>query len=322
MSDPEIRHGWPALPKPLRRAVVLAVGTVLIASGVLYQTNVRAKRPPDFSRGGTFAQGDKQPVLGDDLSIETPTPPVPSNRLRSSAVLTAPNQPGALPPGGAGAPDFPILGRYVYSVDGYESVTAFGPRDYPSEMTMTVHRAQDAPQPLKEDELVFDLKFSEEHEEREIVSYRQGGIFFTYESGSITFGPQKTTRSSEADYRPPMLQIPVPLKVGEENSGFSRALDPDTGAESRTEDWTVKVQRREQITVLNRTVDAWVVQIDRQSRPGSAESVTRSRTYWFDPVRNIWVKWHETLNGSQDFGPGTFTYSTDFTATLSRIEPL
>jgi hypothetical protein len=324
MADPDASTGWSNrwsdLPKPLRRGLALAVVTVFIAGGVLYQTNVRAKRPPEFSRGGTFAQGDRNaPILGEDLSIETPTPSVPPSRLRSSAVLTAPDQPGALPPGGAGAPDLPTIGRYIYSVEGYESVTAFGRRDYPAEMTMTVHRAQDANQPLKADELVFDLKFSEEHEEREIVSFRRGGIFFTYESGSITFGPGQT-RSSEADYKPPMLQIPFPLEVGEQQTGTTVATNPDTAAELRTEDWTVEVLRRESITVLNETVDAWVVQIDRQSRPGSSESVTRSRTYWFDPTRSIWVKWHETLNGSQDFGPGTFTYSTDFTATLARVQ--
>jgi hypothetical protein len=321
MSDPERPGGWSGLPKPLRRAVTLAVVTIFIAGGVLYQTNVRAKRPPQFTRGGTFAQGDKAPILGDDLTVETPTPLVPPQRLHSSAVLTAPSRPGALPPGGSGAPDFPTLGRYIYSVRGYESVTAFGRRDYPPEMTMTVHRAQEAPQPLKPDEVAFDLFFSTEHEEREIVAYRKDGILFTYESGKITFGPYP--RTSEADYTPPMVQIPVPLKVGEERTGFSKATDPsNNNTETRTEDWTVKVLRREQIRVLNTTVDAWVVKIDRESRPGSSESVMRSRTYWFDPGRSIWVKWHETLTGSQDFGPGSFSYNTDFTATLSRVEAL
>ena len=322
MSEQGERKAWADLPKPLRRAIALAVATIVIAGGLLYQTNVRAKRPPAFTRGGTFAQGNKQPVLGDDLSIQTATPVVAPLRLHSSAVLTAPAQPGALPPGGTGALEFPILGRYVYNVDGYEEVTAFGRRNYAPEMTMTVHRSDDTDKPLKEDQLVFDLYFSNEHEEREIVEYKSGSIVFTYESGKITFGPG-FSRKSEADYTPPMLQIPVPLRAGEERTGFSKATDPgNNNAETRTEDWTVKVLRQEAITIMDQTVNTWVVQIDRKSRPGGSESVTRSRTYWFDPERSLWVKWHEKLTGSQDFGPGSFTYNTDFTATLARVEPL
>jgi hypothetical protein len=50
--------------------------------------------------------------------------------------------------------------------------------------------------------------------------------------------------------------------------------------------------------------------------------VTRSRKYWLDPDRSLWVKWEEHMIGSQNFGPGKFTYTTDFTATLKRAEPL
>ena len=32
------------------------------------------------------------------------------------------------------------------------------------------------------------------------------------------------------------------------------------------------------------------------------------------------MKWSETLNGSQDVGPGAFSYQTQFTATLTRID--
>jgi hypothetical protein len=66
----------------------------------------------------------------------------------------------------------------------------------------------------------------------------------------------------------------------------------------------------------------WVVRIDRQSRPGTSEQDTRSRTYWFDPGRRIWVKWTEDLKGSQDVGPGAFSYQTQYTATLEKIDPL
>jgi hypothetical protein len=189
-------------------------------------------------------------------------------------------------------------------------------------MTTTVHRTQptepNVPR-LKEDEVIFDLYFSNDHEEREIVAYRPDGILFTYEAGSVTFGP--VTRTSEAIYDPPMLQILVPLLDGARQNGTSRAIN-DQGDVVRTEDWAVEVIGREVIDVIGEPVDAWVVRINRQSRPGDSEQVTRTRTYWFDAERSLWVKWDEKLDGSQEFGPGDFTYHTEFTATLSRVEPL
>jgi hypothetical protein len=117
-----------------------------------------------------------------------------------------------------------------------------------------------------------------------------------------------------------MLQIPLPLEVGVQRKGTSDAVDPRSGSTSRTEDWTVKVLRRESLTVLGETVNAWVVRIDRQSRPGGTESVTRSRTYWFDPGRKIWIKWTEKLHGERRVGV-TFTYDEDATVTLASIKP-
>jgi hypothetical protein len=84
----------------------------------------------------------------------------------------------------------------------------------------------------------------------------------------------------------------------------------------------VQVLGQEAIPVLGKSTVTWVVRIDRQSRPGSSEQDKRSRTYWFDPGRRIWVKWTESLDGSQDMGPGAFSYQTQFTATLDRIQPL
>ncbi|MBV9253084.1 MAG: hypothetical protein JO054_02535, partial [Actinobacteria bacterium] len=52
------------------------------------------------------------------------------------------------------------------------------------------------------------------------------------------------------------------------------------------------------------------------SRPGSSQSVTRSRTYWFDPARHLWVKYTEKMHGQQSFGGITFTYDDNLTATL------
>jgi hypothetical protein len=129
------------------------------------------------------------------------------------------------------------------------------------------------------------------------------------------------TQESEATYEPPMLQVPLPIKEGATYDGTTRATDVD-GTERRVEDWTVTVEGAEEVEALGETISAWRVKIDRQSQPGSAEQLARSRTYWFDPARAIWVKWEETTRSMQDFGPGSFTYNTHFTATLDRIEPL
>lgn len=216
----------------------------------------------------------------------------------------------------------PALGTYVYDVDGYEEATAFGRRSYPEEMHMTVHRSQpsaeDVPK-LEPNEMIFDLDFSSEHEEREIVAFDETGVSFTYEAGSVTFGP--VTRTSEATYEPPMLQVPLPLTRGARRSGTSEATTPD-GEHARTEDWTVEVGGRELLPVLGEQRETWVVRIERASRPGSSEQVERSRTYWVDTDLGIWVQWTEELDGSQALGPGTFRYRTEFTATLDRIEPL
>ncbi|HZQ28754.1 MAG TPA: hypothetical protein VFA94_13745 [Acidimicrobiales bacterium] len=53
---------------------------------------------------------------------------------------------------------------------------------------------------------------------------------------------------------------------------------------------------------------------NRQSRPGSGESVTRSRRYWVDPARGLWVEWHETMHAERPMFGFTFT---DDTAVLS-----
>jgi hypothetical protein len=307
-----------ALPASLRNAGIIALATAFMAGALLYQENVRAEKPPDFTRGGAFAR-DLADGGSDVITVATPIPrPTPSSR--STAVLKAPK---GLTVESVQGPPFPALGRYVYAVQGTESASIFGSRAFPPEMTMTVHRRTpgDSTDPdLKEDELAFDLDFSPDHEEREIVAYRTKGIMFTFEGGTITFGPR--TQTSEAVYEPPMTQIPIPLVVGAKAKGTSRAISPSDGSELRVEDWTVDVVGREQIEIMGDVVHAYVVTVDRQSRPGSAEQVTRTRTYWLDPVRAIWVKWEEHMNGSQDVGFSSFTYSSNFIATLSRLGPL
>ena len=316
---------WAVLPGSLKSAGLVALTTLFLAGAMLYQDNIASEVPPDFSRGGAFA-GDLANPAPDEIVVATPTP-VPKGGSRSSAVLTAPR---SIIVDSVQGPPFPALGRYVFTIDGTESAPLFGSRSYPPEMTMTVHRrpagASSDPD-LEADELAFDLDFSPEHQEREIVAYRTEGIMFTFEGRSVTIGPGAETsetgaETSETTYEPAVTQIPIPLLDDATAKGTSRAISTQDGSEVRTDDWKVEVTGREPVEIMGTGVDAFVVQVNQQSRPGSTEQFTRSRKYWLDPVRAIWVKWEEHMSGRQDTGLGSFTYSTNFTATLDRIEPL
>jgi hypothetical protein len=211
------------------------------------------------------------------------------------------------------APNRPALGKYTYNVDGEESATGFGSRRFPNQMTTVVHGGEG----LKPDELVFDLTYSDQHKEREIVAYRGDGVAFTFEGGQVSFGPG--TQTSQADYDPPMVQIPWPLEPGATRTGTTKAKQSD-GSVARTEDWTAKVIGVESVPAPGGTVDAWKVQVDRKTQAGSSETLARQRIYWYDPGRGIWVKVAETVHGERKAAV-TFTYDSKLTATLAGFTP-
>lgn len=305
---------WSVLPATLKRAALVAVTTLFLAGALLYQENVGSERPSDIASGG--APGDLANPAPEEIVIATPTPAPQRDSGRSRATLTAPDPTTEEIVKG---PPFPALGRYVFRVEGTETVSLFGSRTYPPEMTMTVHRAP-ADTSLQPDELVFDLEFSPEHREREIVAYRKDGIMFTAESRTVTYGTG--TESSDVVYDVPITQAPIPLVVGAEAEGTTTATNTDDGTQAFVEDWTVDVTKRETIAIMGEDVDALVVEVNRQTQPGSSEQMTRSRRYWLDPVRAIWVQWEERATGRQDVGLGSRTYTSTYTATLDRVEPL
>lgn len=213
-----------------------------------------------------------------------------------------------------GAGPMPALGTYTYAVDGEEGASVMGTRRFPDRMTMVVHKGEG----LGADELVFDYTYSDQHYERQIVGYRGDGVYFDYEAGSITFGPR--TETSEADYEPAILQVPLPLEPGQSRSGTSEARDQGGGV-TRTEDWTVTVVGPEPVEAAGASIEAWKVEVDRRTRPGSSENVVRHRTYWYDPGRSIWVKFVDTMHGERQAGGFTFTYDSNLTATLLSFAP-
>jgi hypothetical protein len=318
MSTSPQTDTWALLPASLKSAALVAITTLFLAGALLYQESTGTEQRPEFAQGGPVAGNLANPAP-DEIVVATPTP-LERRESRSAATLTAPR--GTVIDEVNGPP-FPALGRYVFQVDGTESASLFGSRAFPPEMTMTVDRSEDggANDPsLAPDELALELDFSPEHQERAIVAYRRDGIMFTFEASTLIFGPSSQT--SETTYDPPITQIPIPAVEGAEVEGTTRATSTADDSEVRVEDWTAEVLRTERIEVMGTEIDAVVVQVDRQSQPGSAEQLTRSRTYWLDPVRAIWVKWEERSSGRQDMGLGSVTYTSNYTATLDRIEPL
>jgi hypothetical protein len=318
---------------PFRVKVIGSITALLVLGGGIAAYQMSHRGAPSFRRGGEFAAGDtttttSTPAVpsttGASTAASGPVGSTPSSAGRSTGTTAVPAA-GATPTtrgtpattattsaGSAPRPTLPArpaLGTYTYAVEGEEEATFFGSRRFPDRMTIVLHGAPG----LEPDQVVADLRYSDSHEEREIIGYRGDGVYFDFEGGSVTFGPR--TETSEADYDPPMLQIPKPLAPGASRTGTSRAKASD-GSVTRTEDWTVKVLGQETVTVMGAAVAAWKVQVDRQTKPGSADQVTRQRVYWYDPGRAMWVKFAETFRGERKIGPGSFSFSYRLTATL------
>ena len=320
-----------------RRGLVLATALLLALSLFgAYQVGVRERRPPSFSRGGAFQAGSRlraenspsdkaNPASPEAAAASTPAggglTASPSNGAASGSGAatvagapatgsTATTAAGAAPgssgaPGGGPASGQPALGTYTYDITGTEAVTGFGSRSFPPTMTITAHKAAG----LAADEVDFDLDFSSDHTEREIVAYRNHSVDLDYEAGSIRFGPM--TQTDEGSYVPPMSIIPL---AGTTLSGSSAAQTG--GTTSRVEDWTTTVTGSQVVTVGGRALQCIVVKVHRQTRPGYSDQETRDTTYWYSPALHTWVKWAQTMHGQRNYGV-TFTYDEQFTATLA-----
>ena len=339
-----------------KRAKILAgvSAVALLAAGVLgYQ--VTHKGPPSFRKGGEFAVAGppisttsstaapadtattaagpgttavtassttattaRKPVaVSTSTTTARATGTTPTTRAASgpapTATATGPKQPAPAPTTPAG-PGKPAVGTYTWSVDGTEAAPFVGSRKYPEKMTMVVHGGAG----VESDQLVFDMTYSDKHAEREIVGFRNDGVYFDFEGGSVTFGPR--TETSQADYEPPILQVPLPLQPGLSRTGVTQAKDAN-GNLSRTEDWKTNVVGQEAVSVGGATVNAWKVEVQRKFRPGSADQGFRNRTYWFDPARHIWVKFTEVFHGERHTAGFNFSYDSNLTAVLASFTP-
>jgi hypothetical protein len=322
--------------------------TVLAAGVIGYK--LTHKGPPSFRKGGEFA------IAGPPSSTTTGVPTsettgttaapaiaVPSATASSSTTATtaraassttvttrpaaattttrAASGPGPAPtppsPSNAASPaptpiGKPAVGTYTFTVDGTEQAPFVGSRRYPDKMTTVVHAGSG----VEPDQLIFDITYSDKHAEREIVGFRNDGVYFDFEGGSVTFGPR--TETSQADYEPPILQIPFPLQPGLSRTGVTQAKGAD-GKVSRTEDWKTTVLGQEAVTIGGATVNAWKMDVKRTIRPGSPDQGFRNRTYWFDPARHIWVKYTEVFHGERHTAGFSFTYDSNLTAVLASF---
>ena len=172
---------------------------------------------------------------------------------------------------------------------------------------------------IKPDQLVFDLTYSDKHAERQIVGFRNDGVYFDFEGGSVTFGPR--TETSQADYEPPILEIPTPLQPGLSRTGVTKAKGAN-GSVSRTEDWKTTVlgqetrdDRRRHASTPGRSRSS------ASSGPGTPDQGFRNRTMWFDPARNIWVKFTEVFHGERHQAGFSFSYDSNVTAVLASFTP-
>jgi hypothetical protein len=327
--------------------------TVLAAGVIGYR--ITHKGPPSFRKGGEFAvagppiststsgvpTSDTTGTTGTTAappaavpgatasSVTTATTPRTAGSASSTTVTTraavttttrAASGPGPAPaptPTPASAPAAsplgkPAVGTYVYTVDGTEQAPFVGSRRYPDKMTTVVHAGSG----VESDQLIFDITYSDKHAEREIVGFRNDGVYFDFEGGSVTFGPR--TETSQADYEPPILQIPFPLQPGLSRTGVTQAKGAD-GKVSRTEDWKTTVLGQEAVTIGGATVNAWKMDVKRTIRPGSADQGFRNRTYWFDPARHIWVKYTEVFHGERHTAGFSFSYDSNLTAVLASF---
>jgi hypothetical protein len=245
-----------------------------------------------------------------------PRAATPTTRAASGPAPTTPTTLAkpAPQPSTPAAPGKPAVGTYTWTVDGTEGASFVGTRKFPDKMTMVVHAGAG----IKPDQLVFDLTYSDKHAERQIVGFRSDGIYFDFEGGSVTFGPR--TETSQADYNPPILEVPFPLQPGLSRTGVTKATGAN-GSVSRTEDWKATVIGQEPVTVGGTTVNTWKIQVDRKFRPGTADQGFRNRTVWFDPARNIWVKFTEVFHGERHQAGFSFTYDSNVTAVLAGFTP-
>ena len=332
--------------KAASRVLSAVVAMLVLNAAALVKVASHHQRP-NFAAGGAFvANGGKGPGSGPakgagagtdpasgqlgaqgavDVPPTTPTttgrvPTLPVTSLHGTKTIPAPATSGGSTtstsiPSIASAGTTPAAyGTYIYAMNGSEGATGFGDRPFPSRMTISVHGG--APDPQTED--VYDVNFSSSHSEREIVQWGADGVSWTFEAGSVQF-PLFPAQKNQGFYSPPMLQIPAQLTPGLVATGSSDARL--NGSLERVEDWTISVVGTQTLAFAGQALPTVMVHVHRQTRPGASQDTTRDTTFWYSPTYHTWVRFQESLTGSQMVLGLTFSYHSNFTATLVGYSP-
>ncbi|MFN2614139.1 MAG: hypothetical protein ABR552_04900 [Actinomycetota bacterium] len=270
------------MKKPRKWLVALIATTnVVIGGWAGYGLYTRAG-PLVFARGGEFG------VIQTPTTSPSATATATGARVAGKAVLRR----GAPSGGGGGkttssarssAFTFPNEGTYHYTGTGHEQVHySFAPAcswDIGSVTAIISHRGN---------ELTADWTFSSERHERHIDELRGDGLYRTFVGAAVVCAGVE--KKSNADYTPPALTVPWPLRTG-----FTRHQDCTT--QDRLEAIDVRVLSHQLLAVPAGRFDTYRIEIAGAMSGGQTGNYTVN--LWFAPSLGTVVRQTETLDAHQ-----------------------
>lgn len=190
--------------------------------------------------------------------------------------------------------DLPPAGRYVFEASGEERVKlgAISACDWPvDEIEMTI--ARDGA------DTIVDQQIGERLER---LIHRDGadGIRLQYSASTVTCLGIRTT--SEDTYESPPLRFRLPLRPGD-------TWTTTATSEHRTEEATIRVLRREQVTVPAGSFDAFVVEL--RARFSGEQQGTIEQVSWFAPALRLWVRQESSTQADRSGARFTSTYTAE-----------
>jgi hypothetical protein len=261
----------------IKRIGIAALAVVVLLAGGFFGYGYLSRRgDPSFSRGGAFGTTATPTPKATDLAAraaDKTAPATESRRAPKTGRRDGPAAPqGTIAAGPAVGP--PSEGRYLYAGEGSETIR-FGSASPCSwdvdEATLDVKHTTDG--------TVFDWRYTDNHLERLVFDYGAKRVRLTFAGAAVTCLGVRNT--SEEDYRPPTDWLRLPLKVG-------ASWEQQTTAGDRDEQVTVKILRRERVTVPAGTFDAVVVRF-RTELSGSEEGFATA-TQWLVPSLGLAVR--------------------------------
>ena len=264
----------------IKRILVGLLAVIVLAVGGFAGYGWWTRRgAPAFSKGGAFtlaspeasARPDGERVKspgagGRDARSGKGARPATTERGTGGTGVTTPAATGTLA--------VPEAGTYRYEAEGRETIR-FGSASPCSwdvnEASLGIKRSRDG--------VAFDWTYNDNHMERLVMDYGDKRIRLTFAGAAVTcLGVRHT---SEEEYTPPSTWMKLPLDPG-------RAWQQEVRAGDRQEETSVKILRRERVTVPAGTFDTWVVRFT--TRLSGSEEGKAQVTHWFVPSLGLSVK--------------------------------